>query len=202
MAEVTIKGAGIIGLSIAWECIQRGAKVQVIDPHGVGAGSSGGIVGALAPHVPENWNEKKAFQFESLQMAQTFWEYVDRTSGLNSGYARTGRIQPLLDEAGLSLAQERGENAKSLWQGMAEWCVVDQKPEWVPPSPTGKWIFDSLSARIQPQNAVASIAQAIQKSGGEIHHSAAGFRKGCMGSWGMGFKTHIGPHGQKFRKWR
>ncbi|NDI04400.1 MAG: FAD-binding oxidoreductase, partial [Rhodobacteraceae bacterium] len=26
MAEVTIKGAGIIGLSIAWECIQRGAK--------------------------------------------------------------------------------------------------------------------------------------------------------------------------------
>ena len=81
MAEVTIKGAGVIGLSIAPECIQRGAKVQVIDPHGIGAGSSGGIVGALAPHVPENWNEKKAFQFESLQMAQTFWEYVDRTSG-------------------------------------------------------------------------------------------------------------------------
>ncbi len=46
MAEVTIKGAGIIGLSIAWECILRGAKVQVIDPHGIGAGSSGGIVGA------------------------------------------------------------------------------------------------------------------------------------------------------------
>ena len=58
MAEVTIKGAGIIGLSIAWQCIQRGAKVQVIDPNGIGAGSSGGIVGALAPHVPENWNEK------------------------------------------------------------------------------------------------------------------------------------------------
>ena len=92
MAEVTIKGAGIIGLSIAWECIQRGAKVQVIDPHGIGAGSSGGIVGALAPHVPENWNEKKAFQFESLQMAQTFWEYVDRTSGLNSVWNNMQRI--------------------------------------------------------------------------------------------------------------
>ena len=137
MAEVTIKGAGIIGLSIARECIQRGAKVQVIDPHGIGAGSSGGIVGALAPHVPENWNEKKAFQFESLQMAQTFWEHVDRTSGLNSGYARTGRIQPLLDEAGLSLANERGQNAKSLWQGMAEWRVVDQQPEWAPPRQRG-----------------------------------------------------------------
>ena len=187
MAEVTIKGAGIIGLSIAWECIQRGAKVQVIDPHGIGAGSSGGIVGALAPHVPENWNEKKAFQFESLQMAQTFWENVDRTSGVNSGYARTGRIQPLLDDAGLSLAQERGENAKSLWQGMAEWRVVGQQPEWAPPSPTGKWIYDSLSARIQPRNAVASIAQAIQKSGGEIHRSAvdAGKVVWAAGAWDL-----------------
>ena len=84
MAEVTIKGAGIIGLSIAWECIQRGAKVQVIDPNGIGAASSGGIVGALAPHVPENWNEKKVFQFESLVMAQSFWDDVDHVSGLNS----------------------------------------------------------------------------------------------------------------------
>ena len=127
----------------------------MIDPHGIGAGSSGGIVGALAPHVPENWNEKKAFQFESLKIAQPFWEHVDRISGLNSGYARTGRIQPLLDEAGLSLAHERGKNAKSLWQGMAEWQVVDQQPKWATSSPTGKWIYDSLSARNQPRNAVA-----------------------------------------------
>ena len=54
MDEVTIRGAGIFGLSIAWECARRGTKVTVVDPHGVAAGSSGGIVGALAPHVPEN----------------------------------------------------------------------------------------------------------------------------------------------------
>ena len=72
MAEVTIKGAGIIGLSIAWECIQRGAKVQVIDPHGIGAGSSGGIVGALAPHVPENWNEKKPFNSKAFRWHRRF----------------------------------------------------------------------------------------------------------------------------------
>jgi len=187
MAEVTIKGAGIIGLSIAWECIKRGAKVQVIDPNGIGAGSSGGIVGALAPHVPENWNEKKAFQFDSLQIAQSFWEQVDLVSGQNSGYARTGRIQPLLDEAGVSLAHARGENAKSLWQGMAQWQVVDQQPKWAPPSPTGRWIFDSLSARIHPRNAVASIALAIQKSGGEIHQSAADSGKvvWAAGAWDL-----------------
>ena len=45
----------------------------MIDPHGVAAGASGGLVGALAPHVPENWNDKKAFQFDSLIMAEGFW---------------------------------------------------------------------------------------------------------------------------------
>jgi len=72
------------------------------------------------------------------------------------------------------------------WQ-IADARVVDQQPEWAPPSPTGKWIYDSLSARIQPQNAVASIAQAIQKSGGEIHHSAEDSGKvvWAAGAWDL-----------------
>ena len=49
MTDITIRGAGIFGLSIAWACVQRGAPVQIIDPNGAGAGSSGGIVGALSP---------------------------------------------------------------------------------------------------------------------------------------------------------
>ena len=65
MTEVTVRGAGIFGLSIAWACSELGARVQVVDPKGVGGGASGGIVGAMAPHVPENWNSKKAFQFNT-----------------------------------------------------------------------------------------------------------------------------------------
>ena len=51
--DVTVRGAGIFGLSIAWACVRRGASVRVVDPAGPGAGSSGGIVGALAPHVQQ-----------------------------------------------------------------------------------------------------------------------------------------------------
>ena len=72
MVDVTVRGAGIFWLSVAWACARRGARVQVVDPHGDGAGSSGWIVGALAPHTPENWNPKKAFQFDSLMMAQAW----------------------------------------------------------------------------------------------------------------------------------
>ena len=66
-------GAGIFGLSVGYACARRGALVQMIDPEGVGSGSSGGPVGALAPHTPENWNPKKQFQLDSLLMAPAFW---------------------------------------------------------------------------------------------------------------------------------
>ena len=125
MVDVTVRGAGIFGLSVAWACARRGARVQVVDPHGVGAGSSGGIVGALAPHTPENWNPKKAFQFDSLMMAQDWWAEVAQVSGLPTGYARGGRVQPVLDAHGLELAHARAEGAKTLWQGKAVWSVEE-----------------------------------------------------------------------------
>ncbi|MEO0937685.1 MAG: FAD-binding oxidoreductase [Pseudomonadota bacterium] len=159
--DVTIRGAGIFGLSIAWACTARGAKVQVIDPGGVGAGASGGLVGALAPHVPENWNPKKAFQLESLLMAEPFWAEV----GGAHGYARTGRLQPIADEAALALAHQRAESAKVLWGDAAQWEVISSAPDWAPRSPIGAWVHDTLSAHVHPRKACAALADALRARG-------------------------------------
>ncbi|MDG2404636.1 MAG: FAD-binding oxidoreductase [Paracoccaceae bacterium] len=170
MAEVTIYGAGIFGLSIGWACARRGAAVQIYDPSGVAAGSSGGPVGALAPHVPENWNTKKAFQFDSLIAAQDFWQGVEEASGLSSGYGRSGRLQPIADEKNLRLAREREISAQTLWQGQATWRVIrsDAQTDWGPQSPTSWLIHDTLSARIHPLNACLALAKALRASGGRI----------------------------------
>ncbi|MDX5402207.1 MAG: FAD-binding oxidoreductase [Rhodobacterales bacterium] len=170
MAEVTVLGAGIFGLSIAWACVQRGARVRVIDPHGPGAGSSGGIVGALAPHVPEQWNEKKAFQLDSLLMAADFWAGVEAASGLPTGYARSGRVQPIPDRAALDLAQARGASAADLWRGQAEWTVVPATDlgDWAPPSPTGWLIRDTLTARLHPRMACTALVAALRMRGAEV----------------------------------
>ncbi|PID36315.1 MAG: FAD-dependent oxidoreductase [Rhodobacterales bacterium] len=168
MVELTVRGAGIFGLSVAYAALKQGARVRVIDPAGPGAGASGGIVGALAPHVPENWNPKKAFQFESLCMAEGFWAEVATLSGQSPGYGRTGRLQPIADEAGIARAEARALSAAELWQGRFRWEVRDEAPEWAPVSPTGKWIFDDLTARMRPRGAVAALVGAIEVLGGEV----------------------------------
>lgn len=175
MADITIRGAGIFGLSIAWACARRGASVRIVDPNGPGGGASGGLVGALAPHVPENWNSKKEFQFQSLLMAETFWADVERTGGVSSGYARTGRIQPIPDERSLVLARNRAETARELWRGQAEWQVIatDKIGPWCPPSATGYVIYDTLSGRMHPRRACASLSAALRAYGAEFHTDAS-----------------------------
>jgi glycine/D-amino acid oxidase-like deaminating enzyme len=167
--DVTIRGAGIFGLSIAWACARRGARVRVIDPSGPGAGSSGGLVGALSPHVPEAWNAKKAFQLESLLLAEPWWREVEAASGRASGYARLGRLQPLADAAAVELAHRRAATAKDLWRGQADWQVIPASgAAWEPVSPSGWLVRDSLSARLSPRLALGALVAAIRAQGGEV----------------------------------
>jgi glycine oxidase len=169
MTDITVLGAGIFGLSIAWWCQKKGASVRVIDPRGPGTGSSGGFVGAMAPHIPEKWNDKKAFQLESLLMAGTFWAEVAEASGISPGYARLGRLQPIEDERMLALSLGRVETARTLWQGEADWDVIEaDKAVLAPISPTRLLVFDTLSARIHPRRACAALVGAITAKGGEI----------------------------------
>lgn len=163
---MTVLGAGIFGLCCAWALAARGASVQVIDPAGVGAGASGGVVGALAPHTPENWNDKKQFQFESLILSREFWPQVEAASGAPTGYLSVGREQPLRDGRAVALALTRTEGAQALWQGKASWEI----------RPKGQWdlaedlpvVHDTLSAHLHPRQAVQALAQGLHQHGVSI----------------------------------
>ncbi|MBJ3761355.1 FAD-binding oxidoreductase [Maribius pontilimi] len=160
--DVTVRGAGVFGLGIAWACAQRGARVQVIDPHGPGAGASGGVVGALAPHVPENWNPKKAFQLRALLAAERFWAEIEDAGGMSSGYGRLGRLQPVSID-GLNLARARGQSAAQLWEGRAVWDVVPSEGAL---AHIGPWmIHDTLSGRIHPRRACDALVCALEAVG-------------------------------------
>ena len=129
-----------------------------------GAGSSGGLVGALSPHVPEAWNPKKAFQLESLLMAQGFWEGVESTSGLCSGYGRVGRLQVLADAAAVELARVREVDAVSLWQGRAAWRVVGDAMGLGAGVALGQVMAQQLNQGLQGGGAAAAAAAAAAAS--------------------------------------
>ena len=176
--DVTVLGAGIFGLSCAWSLVRRGARVRVIDPGGVGAGASGGVVGALAPHVPEQWNDKKAFQLDSLLMAKDWWAEVAAAGGGDPGYGRTGRLQPVPDAEALDRALARASGAATLWPASVRWEVIDAPRDWAPETATGKVIHDTLSARIHPARACEALARALRAAGTEI--AASGTETGMV----------------------
>lgn len=166
--DLTIRGAGIMGLALAVTAARRGARVRVVDPAGIGAGSSGGLVGALSPHAPDGWNAKKKFQLESLLMAPDFWADVGRIGGQDPGFAASGRVQAIMDGRELALARAREVSSATLWQGRATWQVRPATAGWCPASPSGFVIHDSLSARISPRAALAALAAALRASGAQI----------------------------------
>lgn len=167
--DLVVRGAGITGLAVAFEAARRGARVRVIETAHPGAGASGGLVGALAPHAPEGWTETKAFQLESLLAAGDFFGAVEEASGLPTHYARLGRLQPIADVAALAKARERAKAAADLWQGRALWEVRPAADfPHAPPSPTGLVVHDTLSARLHPRMTLAALTRAIAEKGGEV----------------------------------
>lgn len=160
---VTVVGGGIFGLSIACEIARRGCPVRVLEAARIGAGSSGGTVGALAPHAPEAWNAKKQAQLQSLLAAPGFWAAVEAAGGISPGYARIGRLQPVGDKA---KAEARVAGALAHWPASVAMRIVEDGGS--PLAGRGPWLLDTLSARLAPRRALAALAAAIRAQGGLI----------------------------------
>lgn len=168
-------GAGIFGLACAWQIARRGAPVRVIESVRIGAGSSGGTVGALAPHAPENWNAKKQIQLDALVAAEGWWAEIAAAGGVDPGYVRTGRIQPVADGTGAAAEQlaARIAAAGAHWPAPFAMRLTETPPgALVPATQAGLYLIDTLSARLSPRRAIAALAAAIRAAGGEIVEGA------------------------------
>lgn len=165
MGQIAVMGAGVAGLALAWELARRGAPVRVLEAAHPGAGASGGLVGALAPHTPDGWTPAKALQLRALQMAPAFWAEVAATGGTDPGYARTGRIQPLTDAAAIARAESRAVEAAQNWGSAFTWSV--RRTADVPGLRlTCAYVaHDTLTARIAPRRAIAALVSALAARG-------------------------------------
>ena len=165
--DLAVIGGGVVGLWCAYLGAKAGLKIALFEANTIASGASGGLLGALMPHMPTQWYEKKQFQFEALIDLEPFAQQLEAESGIDCGYARVGRILPLsLPEHEIE-AQQKCDAAAIQWarpNRNYEMRTVKKPthPNWPHEDvmPHGATI-DNFSARINPRGVTSALLRCI-----------------------------------------
>lgn len=169
--DLLVVGAGIFGLWAARHAIKKGKRVRVLEKRRIGAGASGGFMGALMPHMPDRWDEKAQLQFDALCEFESLVGELEGDTGVNCGFRRCGRLVPLVHKKTRSIVQQRIEGASQHWCGrfnidLIEVPDIGQYSNWLDPdyAPLGvQW--DDFSARINPRTYLQALANYVETHG-------------------------------------
>ncbi|WP_337269048.1 NAD(P)/FAD-dependent oxidoreductase [Oryzifoliimicrobium ureilyticus] len=166
--DLLIVGAGVMGLWAGLHAERLGIPATVVEARRPGAGASGGLLGALMPHMPDRWNDKKQFQFDALLTLEAEIAALEAATGLSAGYRRCGRLIPLAKPHLRRLAEGHMREAATLWKAEGRsfgWNVVDQPPlkDWIDPG-AGEhgFVYDTLAGRLAPRALIAALTAHLQ----------------------------------------
>ena len=103
--DIVVIGAGLIGLAIALELNERGAKVTVVDRGRSLAGASTAAAGMLAANDPGNPPELRELSRLSAERYPAFLARLEALSGIAVPFQTNATIQYLHDGSTLRLAE-------------------------------------------------------------------------------------------------
>lgn len=169
--DLAVIGGGIFGLSIAYRALKQGYSVILFESDKIGAGSSGGLLGALMPHMPARWNPKKEFQFQALSSLSGFTERLSEETGVATGYRRCARILPITTQDKFDHHKERAEEALERWHPEKTGFTYQVEPagsrsDWLDTAsaPFGI-VYETLAARVAPRAYLKALASYISTHG-------------------------------------
>ena len=154
-----------MGLWAAVHAERFGIQALLVDAGRFGQGASGGLLGALMPHMPDKWSEKKQFQFDALVSLEEEIATLEAATGLSAGYRRAGRLIPLPKPHLRQIALGHSRGAETHWrQGGRKfhWHVLDAAPlpGWIDPAAAESgFVFDTLAARVAPRALLKVLAK-------------------------------------------
>ncbi|QEG35706.1 glycine oxidase ThiO [Bythopirellula goksoeyrii] len=94
--DIVLVGGGVVGLSLAWELAQQGAKVCLIDSHELGHEASWAAAGMLPPGPPEDkWPSCSAFdQLAGLseKLHRQWHTKLAEVTEIDNGYETRGAV--------------------------------------------------------------------------------------------------------------
>ncbi|WP_086994410.1 NAD(P)/FAD-dependent oxidoreductase [Rhizobium sullae] len=168
--SLLIAGGGIMGLWAAVHAERLGIDTLLADAGALGQGASGGLLGALMPHMPDKWNAKKQFQFDALVSLESEIAAIEAATGLSAGYRRSGRIIPLPKPHLRKIALTHSADAETHWhQGGRDfyWHVADAPPvaDWIDPAAgESGFVHDTLAGRVAPRTLVAALGAFLRQA--------------------------------------
>ena len=159
-----------MGLWAAVHAERRGISTILADAGRLGGGASGGLLGALMPHMPDRWSEKKQFQFDALVSLEADIAALEAETGLSAGYARSGRLIPLPRPHLNRIARGHSEDAERHWRAGVRrfhWHVLD-RPDvdgWVEASAgESGFVHDTLAGRVAPRSLMSVLIAFLQRA--------------------------------------
>ncbi|WP_158285695.1 NAD(P)/FAD-dependent oxidoreductase [Pseudohoeflea suaedae] len=159
-ADLVVIGGGVAGLWTSLKALRAGLSVILVEKSGLAAGASGGFMGALMPHMPERWDDKKQFQYEALCALESEAARLEDETGLPVHYRRVGRLTPLFSERQRMQAEARIEAARPVWNGRFAYSLpaLEDHAAWLDPdaAPFGA-VYDDLSARVSPSHLLGAL---------------------------------------------
>ncbi|WP_105437848.1 FAD-binding oxidoreductase [Neorhizobium sp. T25_13] len=162
-ADLVILGGGIMGLWAAVKAERLGITTLLVDAGPLGQGASGGLLGALMPHMPDKWNDKKQFQFDALLSLEDEITELEAETGVTCGYRRSGRLIPLPKPHLRKIALGHSADAEACWRRgdrRFHWHVLDRPPQkgWPDASFAGAGlVHDTFAARVSPRGLVSAL---------------------------------------------
>ena len=165
-----IVGGGIMGLWAAVKAERLGINALLVEADRFGCGASGGLLGALMPHMPDRWSDKKQFQFDALVALEAEIAGLEAETGLSGGYRRCGRIIPLPKPHLRGIAERHERDAAENWRSgerRFQWHVGERPSVagWVDDAAgEAGFVFDTLAARVSPRALIALLSAFLRKA--------------------------------------
>ncbi|MBP2558084.1 glycine oxidase [Neorhizobium galegae] len=169
-ADLVILGGGIMGLWAAVKAERLGISTLLVDAGPLGQGASGGLLGALMPHTPDKWNDKKQFQFDALLSLEDEIIELEAETGLVCGYRRSGRLIPLPKPHLRKIALGHSADAEACWRRgdrRFHWHVLDRPPQngWPDAAfAAAGLVHDTFAARVSPRSLVSALVTFLRSA--------------------------------------
>jgi glycine oxidase len=172
--RVFIIGGGIIGLSVGWQLLRKGADTEIFERGEAGKGAGWVAAGMLAPEAELGFEEMRLFKLckESLSMYPQFVEELSHDSGMEVKLDRCGSLLVGFD-------RDDNERLRRLFMfresvGLpVEWKSGPEARELEPllsPKCTGAiWIPDDAQA--DSRNLLTALKTAFIKLGGVLYEN-------------------------------